>query len=43
MESAADLIVLATHAIDLSNPITGWGSVSYQISILSQCPVLLLK
>ena len=43
MEIDADLIVLASHAIDLNNPVTGWGSVSYQISILSQCPVLLLK
>jgi len=43
LASGADLIVLASHAIDLNNPITGWGTVSYQISILSQCAVLLLK
>jgi nucleotide-binding universal stress UspA family protein len=43
MEAGTDLIVLASHAIDLNNPAIGWGSVSYQISILSQCPVLLLK
>jgi nucleotide-binding universal stress UspA family protein len=43
MESGTDLIVVASHAIDLNNPAVGWGTVSYQISILSQCPVLLVK
>jgi nucleotide-binding universal stress UspA family protein len=43
MDWEADLIVLASHAIDLNNPATGWGTVSYQISILSQCPVLMMK
>src|SRR5207249_5008154 len=41
MESGTDLIVVASHAIDLENPTVGWGTLSYQISILSQCPVLL--
>ena len=43
MESGTDLIVLASHTIDLNNPATGWGTLSYQICILSQCPVLLVK
>jgi nucleotide-binding universal stress UspA family protein len=43
MEGGTDLIVVASHAIDLEHPAIGWGTVSYQISILSQCPVLLVK
>jgi nucleotide-binding universal stress UspA family protein len=43
MEAGTDLIVVASHAIDLNNPAAGWSTLSYQISILSQCPVLLVK
>jgi nucleotide-binding universal stress UspA family protein len=43
MEAGVDLIVLKSHRIDLENPGAGWGTLSYKISILSQCPVLLVK
>ncbi len=43
MESGVDLIVLSSHRIDLENPSAGWGTVSYKVGILSQCPVLLVK
>ena len=42
-EMAVDLIVLSSHRIDLKNPGAGWGTLSYKIGILSQCPVLLIK
>jgi nucleotide-binding universal stress UspA family protein len=42
-EMAVDLIVLSSHRIDLRNPGAGWGTLSYKIGILSQCPVLLVK
>jgi universal stress protein A len=42
-EMAVDLIVLSSHRIDLKNPGAGWGTLSYKIGILSQCPVLLVK
>jgi nucleotide-binding universal stress UspA family protein len=38
-----DLIVLTSHEVDLRRPARGLGSVSYQVGILSKCPVLLLK
>jgi universal stress protein A len=41
METDVDLIVLSSHRIDLKNPGAGWGTLSYKIGILSQCPVLL--
>jgi universal stress protein A len=37
------LIVLSSHRVDLENPLQGWGTVSYKVAILSQCPVLLVK
>ena len=43
MERGTDLIVLTSHRIDLQNPNAGWGTVSYKVGILSQCPVLLVK
>jgi nucleotide-binding universal stress UspA family protein len=42
-EAGVDLIVLKSHRIDLQNPAAGWGTVSYKVGILAQCPVLLVK
>jgi nucleotide-binding universal stress UspA family protein len=38
-----DLIVLGSHRVDPEQPGTGWGSLSYRVAILAQCPVLLVK
>jgi nucleotide-binding universal stress UspA family protein len=43
LETATDLIVLSSHRIDLEHPGAGWGTLSYKIGFLSQCPVLLVK
>lgn len=42
-KNGADLIVLSSHRVKLENPVVGWGTLSYKIGILSQCPVLLVK
>jgi universal stress protein A len=42
-ENGADLVVLTSHRIGPANPTAGWGTLSYKISILAQCPVLLVK
>jgi nucleotide-binding universal stress UspA family protein len=42
-EAGTELIVLTSHRIDLQHPGAGWGTLSYKIGILSQCPVLLVK
>jgi nucleotide-binding universal stress UspA family protein len=42
-EIGADLVVLTSPRIDPNNPGVGWGSLSYKISIMSGCPVLLVK
>lgn len=38
-----DLIVLSSHKIETDQPVENWGTLSYQISVLCQCPVLLVK
>ena len=38
-----DLIVLNSHKIDPEDPSQGWGTISYKVGIMSQCPVMLVK
>jgi nucleotide-binding universal stress UspA family protein len=42
-ECAVDLIVMASHKVDLQDPASGWGTISYKVGIFAQCPVLLVK
>jgi nucleotide-binding universal stress UspA family protein len=42
-KAGVDLIVLTSPRMDANNPAVGWGSLSYKISMLSPCPVLLVK
>ena len=43
IEQDVDLVVLSSHRVDLQQPARGWGTLSYQVSIACQCPVLLVK
>lgn len=38
-----DLIVLASHRVNPSAVDRDWGTISYKVGILAQCPVLLIK
>ena len=38
-----DLVVLSSHKISFEQPPKSWATLSYQMSILCPCPVLLLK
>src|SRR5262245_13313567 len=42
-EMAADLIILTAPRFDPAAPGAGWGSMSYTVGILSQCPVMLVR
>jgi universal stress protein A len=42
-EHQVDLIVLNSHKVDVKDPGKGWGTISYKVGILSQCPVMLVK
>lgn len=43
LERNADLVVLSSHRVKLDEGLTGLGTVSHHVSILCQCPVLLVK
>jgi nucleotide-binding universal stress UspA family protein len=43
IQNGVDLVVLSSHKISLDEAPQGWATLSYQISILSQCPVMLVK
>lgn len=43
LQKEFDLIVLSSHKVKLEEQPRGWATLSYQVSILSQCPVLLVK
>lgn len=42
-DNEVDLIVMSSHKLHLEEPSRDWGTISYKIGILSQCPVLLVK
>jgi len=42
-ENQIDLIVMKSHRIDLEDRAQGWGTISYKVGILAQCPVMLVK
>jgi len=42
-EHDIDLIILASHRIDKTEPMDGWATISYRVGILSHCPVLMVK
>ena len=43
LQSKHDLIVMSSHKVKLDDEPRGWATLSYQVCILSQCPVLLVK
>ena len=38
-----DLIVLNSHRVSVDSAAQGWGTISYKVSILAHCPVMLVK
>lgn len=43
VEHDVDLIVMSSHRIDTEHPAQSLGTLSYQVAMLCQCPVLLVK
>ncbi|HET58470.1 MAG TPA: universal stress protein [Deltaproteobacteria bacterium] len=39
----AGLIIMNSHAVDINQSAQGWGTISYKVALLSQCPVMLVK
>jgi len=43
MRKNIDLVVLSSHKVKLGKTPEGWATLSYEVSILCQCPVMLVK
>ncbi len=43
VENAVDLIVMGSHPIDPSAVRESWATISYQVSLLCPCSILLIK
>ncbi len=42
-EQAIDLIILSSHPVEQEAGLQAWGTISYKVGILSNCPVMLVK
>jgi universal stress protein A len=42
-ENRVDLVILASHPVDASQPLGGLGTMSYRLGALAPCAVLLVK
>ena len=38
-----DLIIMNSHKVAMNNPIQSWGTISYKVALLSDCPIMLVK
>jgi universal stress protein A len=38
-----DLLVMNSHRVSLRRRTRGWGTMSYKVGVLCQCPILLVK
>jgi nucleotide-binding universal stress UspA family protein len=38
-----DLIIMSSHKLDVENVTEGWGTISFKVGVLSECPVMLVK
>mgnify|MGYP002622595142 CR=1 FL=1 len=43
LDRDVDLVVLSSHPVDAEHPVKSLATVSYQVSILCPCPVLMVK
>jgi len=42
-EHESDLILMSSHPIDETQPVANLATVSYQVSVVCSCPILLVK
>jgi nucleotide-binding universal stress UspA family protein len=42
-DRGVDLVILSSHKVGIGDPVRNWATLSYQVSIICPCPVLLVK
>jgi nucleotide-binding universal stress UspA family protein len=43
VDNNVDLIVMSSHPVDPGQPSAGWSTISYQVSVLCPCSIILVK
>jgi len=43
IDRPANLVILSSHKVGIDDPVSNWATLSYQVSIVCPCPVLLVK
>ena len=43
VQHRVDLIVMTSHRIDPAHPAESWATLSYKVSVICDCPILLVK
>jgi nucleotide-binding universal stress UspA family protein len=42
-ENRIDLIIMNSHKVEMNDPMQSWGTISYKVALLSDCPIMLAK
>ncbi|MCE5264384.1 MAG: universal stress protein [Deltaproteobacteria bacterium] len=42
-EYKIDLIIMNSHKVERKNPVQSWGTISYKVALLTDCPIMLVK
>jgi len=42
-ENRIDLVIMNSHKVEIKNPAQSWGTISYRVALLSNCPIMLAK
>jgi nucleotide-binding universal stress UspA family protein len=38
-----DLVIMNSHKVEMNDPMQSWGTISYKVALLSDCPIMLAK
>ena len=38
-----DLIIMNSHKVEMKDPLQSWGTISYKLALLADCPIMLVK
>lgn len=42
-QNEINLVIMNSHKVKIKNPVQDWGTISYQVSLLTKIPVMLVK
>ncbi|MEN6621367.1 MAG: universal stress protein [Smithella sp.] len=42
-QNEINLVIMNSHKVKIANPVQDWGTISYQVSLLTKIPIMLVK